>query len=129
MKWEDKTDTFDEREWRGKYLEICEVLDDKIEVNLYSTEDINNYEIYVNYGIMYGIVYAHKDKAWALREEIKDLIYNDYITNGYSDDMPTDDFIKNFYEKYHICIPSNLFFDEEAFMESMMRLFDNWDNI
>lgn len=37
MKWEDKTDTFDNRQWKDRYLEICEVLDDQIEVNLYST--------------------------------------------------------------------------------------------
>lgn len=129
MKWEDKTDTFDNRQWKDRYLEICEVLDDQIEVNLYSTEDIDNYEIYVSYGIMYGIVYVHKDKAWSLREEIKDLLYNDYITNGYSDDMPTDEFIQNFYEKYHICIPRNLFFDEDAFIESMLKAFENWNKI
>lgn len=28
--------------WIDKYLEICEVLDDKIEVNLYYCSDINN---------------------------------------------------------------------------------------
>ena len=63
------------------------------------------------------------------REEIKDLLYNDYITNGYSDDMPTDEFIQNFYEKYHICIPRNLFFDEDAFIESMLKAFENWNKI
>ena len=96
MKWIDKTDTFEERCWKKRYLEICEVLDEKIEVNLYSCDDINNYEIYVSYGVMYGIVYVHKDKAIELREEIKDLIYNDYIKNGYSKDMPTDEFIRDF---------------------------------
>ena len=30
MKWVDKTDTFGNREWKKRYLEICEVLDDKI---------------------------------------------------------------------------------------------------
>ena len=69
MKWEDKTDTFDNRQWKDRYLEICEVLDDQIEVNLYSTEDIDNYEIYVSYGIMYGIVYVQKDKAWSLEKK------------------------------------------------------------
>lgn len=110
MKWIDKTDTFDERCWNDRYLEICEILDDKIEVNLYSTDDINNYEIYVSYGIMYGIVYVHKDNAKSLREEIKDLIYNDYNKNGFSEDMPTDEFISNFGKKYDIQIPCNIFF-------------------
>lgn len=127
MKWIDKTATFENREWKDKYLEICEVLDDKIEVNLYSCDDINNYEIYVSYGIMYGIVYAHKNKAEKLREEIKDLIYNDYITNGYNEDMPSDEFISEFHKKYNIQIPNDIFFDENEFMNNMMNLFDNFN--
>ena len=127
MKWIDKTATFENREWKDKYLEICEVLDDKIEVNLYSCDDINNYEIYVRYGIMYGIVYAHKNKAEKLREEIKDLIYNDYITNGYNEDMPSDEFISEFHKKYNIQIPNDIFFDENEFMNNMMNLFDNFN--
>ena len=127
MKWIDKTATFENREWKDKYLEICEVLDDKIEVNLYSCDDINNYEIYVSYGIMYGIVYAHKNKAEKLREEIKDLIYNDYITNGYNEDMPSDEFISEFHKKYNIQIPNDIFFDENEFINNMMNLFDNFN--
>lgn len=110
MKWIDKTNTFEERKWKDKYLETCEVLDDRIEVNLYSCKDINNYEIYVSYGIMYGIVYTHKDNAENLREEIKKTIYEDYIKNGYSEDMPTDEFINKFHKKYNIQIPSDIFF-------------------
>jgi hypothetical protein len=128
MKWIDKTNDFEKREWKDKYLEICEVLDDKIEVNLYSCKDIENYEIYVSYGVMYGIIYTHKDNAVKLREEIKKVIYDDYLKNGYSDDMPTDEFINNFYEKYHITIPSDIFFDETEFMNKMMNLFDSFDN-
>lgn len=124
MKWIDKTDTFEKRQWKDKYLEICEVLDDKIEVNLYSCEDINNYEIYVNYGVMYGIVYVHKDNAIKLKEEIKSVIYKDYMKNGYSEDMPTDEFISDFNKKYNIQIPNDIFFDEEEFMNKMMNLFD-----
>ena len=126
MKWIDKTNTFEERNWKDKYLEICEVLDDKIEVNLYSCKDINNYEIYVSYGVMYGIVYTHKDNAKSLREEIKKVIYEDYIKNGYSEDMPTDEFINKFHKKYNIQIPSEIFFDENEFMNNMMNLFDNF---
>ncbi len=124
MKWIDKTDTFEKRQWKDKYLEICEVLDDKIEVNLYSCEDINNYEIYINYGVMYGIVYVHKDNAIKLKEEIKSVIYKDYMKNGYSEDMPTDEFISDFNKKYNIQIPNDIFFDEEEFMNKMMNLFD-----
>ncbi len=46
-----KTSTFENRNYLDKYLEIFEVLDDKIEVDLYSCTDINKYEIYVNYGM------------------------------------------------------------------------------
>lgn len=128
MKWLDKTDTFKERHWKDKYLEICEVLDDKIEVNLYSCNDINNYEIYVSYGIMYGIVYAHKDNVKELREEIKKVIFEDYTKNGYSEDMPTDEFIKGFSTKYDIQIPNDIFFDEEELMNKMMNMFDNFNS-
>lgn len=127
MEWIDKTDTFEERKWKDKYLEICEVLDDKIEVNLYSCEDINNYEIYVSYGIMYGIVYVHKNDAVRLQKEIKQVIYNDYMKNGYSEDMPTDEFINRFHTKYNIQIPSDIFFDEIEIMNHIMKLFDNMD--
>ena len=126
MKWIDKTNTFEERKWKDKYLEICEVLDDKIEVNLYSCKDINNYEIYVSYGVMYGIVYTHKDNAENLRKEIKKVIYEDYIKNGYSEDMPTDEFINKFHKKYNIQIPSDIFFDENEFMNNIMNLFDSF---
>ena len=127
MKWIDKTNTFEERKWKDKYLEICEVLDDKIEVNLYSCEDINNYEIYVNYGIMYGIVYVHKNNAIKLREEIKNFIYDDYITNGYNENIPTDEFIDKFHKKYNIKIPSDIFFDESEIMDNIINLFDNFN--
>ena len=127
MKWIDKTNTFEERKWKDKYLEICEVLDDKIEVNLYSCEDINNYEIYVNYGIMYGIVYVHKNNAIKLREEIKNFIYDDYITNGYSENIPTDEFIDKFHKKYNIKIPSDIFFEESEIMDNIINLFDNFN--
>jgi hypothetical protein len=125
MKWIDKTDTFEERRWKDKYLEICEVLDDKIEVNLYSCNDVNNYEIYVNYGIMYGIIYVHKDNAVKLREEIKKVIYDDYEKNGYNEDKLTDEFINEFGKKYNITIPNDIFFDENEFMNKFMNIFDN----
>ena len=74
MNWIDKTDDFETRDWKDKHLIKCEILNNKIEVNLYSRADIKKYEIYVSYGIMYGIVYVHKDNAEALRDEIKDVI-------------------------------------------------------
>ena len=127
MKWIDKTNTFSKRQWKDKYLEVCEVLDDKIECNLYSCEDINNYEIYVSYGVMYGIVYVHKDDAEKIRESIKNEIYEDYRKNGYNDDMPTDKFINNFHKKYNIQIPNDIFFDENELMNQMYDFFDNFN--
>ncbi len=76
---------------------------------------------------MYGIVYVHKDNAESLRDEIKDVIYNDYIANDYSDDMPSDEFINNFGEKYNICIPNDIFFDEEELMKKMMDFMDDFE--
>ncbi len=73
---------------------------------------------------MYGIVYAHKDKAMELREDIKKVIYDDYMKNGYSEDMPTDEFMHEFIEKYQLDIPMDIFFDEVEFMERMNELFD-----
>ncbi len=40
MNWIDKTDEFERRDWKDKHLIKCEVLDNKIEVNLYSCADI-----------------------------------------------------------------------------------------
>ena len=56
MSWKDVTDAFsdNERHWKGRYLEICEVANERIECSLFSCED-NDCEIYVNYGVMYGV--------------------------------------------------------------------------
>ena len=42
LKWNDYTDRFHEYErfWRGRYLELCEVAEEEIELNLYLT--VNN---------------------------------------------------------------------------------------
>lgn len=75
---------------------------------------------------MYGIVYVHRDNAMELREEIKDVIYNDYTKNGYSKKIPSDGFIRNFTKKYNIGIPTDMFFDEDEFMDAMMKSFDSF---
>lgn len=106
--WKDVTNYFSEeqRHYKDTYLEICEVLDDAIEVSLFS-RDSGLYEIYVSYGIMHGIVYEEADKAYQKREEIKKLLENDYKVNK----EPTDEFIQNFHDKYKIALPFDLFFD------------------
>lgn len=73
---------------------------------------------------MYGIVYVHKNDAFELRDKIKKEIYDDYIKNGYSEDMPSDEFINNFYNKYKITIPSDMFFDEDKFMNDLLSMFE-----
>ena len=49
------------------------------------------------------------------------------MKNGYSEDMPTDEFINHFDTKYNIQIPSDIFFDESEIMNNIMKLFDNMD--
>lgn len=63
--WVNVTHTFSEsqRHYKNTYLEICEVLDEIVEVSLFSSID-NLYEIYFSFGIMYGIVYAKKEEAY-----------------------------------------------------------------
>ena len=108
MKWKNVTDTFTERErhYNGKYLEICEVYGDEIEVSLFSNpEDL--YEIYMSFGIFYGITYVDKGKANILRQEIKMALVEEYKANK----EPSDDFINSFGEKYEVCLPPDVVFD------------------
>ena len=70
-------------------------------------------------------------KIWAganaLRGKVSADAYKDYMENGYSKDMPSGDFINNFGEKYNICIPSDIFFDEEEFMKKMIEFTDKFN--
>ena len=80
--WEDKTDYFTEKErhYKDTYLEISEVLDNTIEASLFSSE-VGDYEIYVCYGKMVGIVYANADEAESLRQQMKkDLAVQEAVT-------------------------------------------------
>ena len=136
MKWKNKIDTFTEkqRHWRGKYLETCEVLNEEHEVNIYSCDDINNYEIYVNYGKMYGIIYVPQSKAQSLKEEIKQVLFDDYMShNQYKgmdrDDYPNSKFINDFQKRFGLDIPLDMFFDSNALMDSMIDAFDNFDSL
>ncbi len=106
--WEDKTDYFSEeqRHYKDTYLEICEVIDDTLEVSLFSSET-SEYEIYVSFGKMVGIVYSNANEAVALREKIKKELEEEYRKNK----EPTSDYIDYFAEKYHLEIPFDLFFD------------------
>ena len=100
LKWNDYTDRFHEYErfWRGRYLELCEVAEEEIELNLYSCED-DDWEIYVSYGIMYGISYAPAEKAAAQREQMKEEIEEEYEKHGKN---PSKEFISRFSETYRL---------------------------
>lgn len=114
LKWENKTETFTEkqRHYKNTYLEICEVYDGVVEVNLFSTTE-GPYEIYVSYGRMYGIVYTEKEEAYSLRAKIKDELEKEYQNHK----EPTSEFINMFAEKYKMDLPVDIFFDSSAFFE------------
>ena len=108
MKWKNVTDAFteSERHYSSTYLEICEVYDDKLEISLFSSQE-GLYEIYMSFGIFYGIIYVEKEKATALRQEIKKELVEEYSTNK----EPSDDFINSFAKKYEVCLPNDIFFN------------------
>lgn len=135
LKWESKIDTFSQQErfWNGVYLQTCDVLNDVIEVNLYIPTDADNdtCEIYVNYGKLYGVSYVEGPKAYSLKDEIKKVIYDDFMAhpkyqNSDSQQYPTAEFINSFAEKYHLSL-SNAFFDEDALMENLINLMEEFD--
>ena len=107
LEWKDVTDTFDERSrhWKGRYLEICEVAGEKIECSLFSCEN-DDWEIYFNYGIMYGVVYAKEGEAKRKRKNIMKDIEKEYSKNG---EKPSGEFMHYFDKKYHVNI-MNAFF-------------------
>lgn len=108
LKWEDKTEVFTEkqRHYKSTYLEICEVYDETIEVSLFSVEK-GPYEIYVSYGIMYGIVYVEKEEAVFLSDKIKEEFEKEYQKHK----EPTSEFIKMFGEKYKLNLPNDILVD------------------
>ena len=95
--WKNVTDTFSEerRHYSNTYLEICEVYDEAVEVSVFSAVN-NPYEIYVSYGIMYGIIYCSQEEAYEKFEEIKSVLENDYEENK----EPSNEFINAFIETY-----------------------------
>lgn len=117
--WVNVTDTFSEsqRHYKNTYLEICEVLDEIVEVSLFSSID-DPYEIYFSFGIMYGIVYAEKENAYEKREQMKSDLEKEYCKNK----EPSDDFIDSFAKKYDVCLPSDILFEEDALMDALMKI-------
>ena len=92
--WRDVTDCFSEsqRHYRGTYMEIDEVYDESVEVSLFSAPD-EKYEIYISYGRMYGTIYVKKEKAYELREEVREYKISK---------EPTDECINEFSGKYRL---------------------------
>lgn len=95
--WVDVTQNFSEtqRYYRDSYLEIDEVLDDTIEVSLFS-KPTGLYEIYVRFEIMTGIICVSKEQAYILRDEIKEILKKEYGKER----KLTDAFMKEFCKKY-----------------------------
>lgn len=65
--------------------------------------------------ISYGIIYAEADEAEAKREEVKKELQAEYDKNDGQE--PEDDFINKFCKKHNVCLPSDVVFDEDAFMQ------------
>ena len=112
--WKDVTDFFSEsqRYYKECYLEIDEVYDECVEVSLFSSQQ-GLYEIYVSYGCMYGIIYSEAEEAEAKREEVKAVLEKEYQKHK----EPTDEFIDEFVEKYNLCIPNDIFFDDSGLFD------------
>jgi hypothetical protein len=104
-KWINETKAFSEtqRHYKNLYLEICE---DKLEVNLFSSE-VDSYEIYCSYGRLHEIIYAVKENAKLKYDEVKKELEQEYRINK----EPTDTFVNKFWKKYELCYPSDIFFD------------------
>ena len=93
-------------------MEIDEVYDECVEVSLFSSQK-ELYEIYVSYGRMYGIIYAEAEEAEAKREEVKSVLEKEY--QKYKE--PTAEFINEFVEKYKLCMPNDIFFDDSGLFD------------
>lgn len=114
--WRNVTDTFSEerRYYSNTYLEICEVYDEAVEVSVFSAAH-SPYEIYVSYGIMYGIIYCDKEDAYDKFEEVKQFLQKDYEENK----EPSNEFIRMFADTYGMCLSNDVLFD----MSSLFELF------
>ncbi|MDO4340197.1 MAG: hypothetical protein Q4C91_19265 [Eubacteriales bacterium] len=106
--WKNVTEYFSEeqRHYKGKYLEIDEVYDEEVEVSVFSAIE-EPYEIYFNYDIFHGIVYAEKENVYEIRDEMKRELQAEYEKNK----KVTNEFINEFAEKYDVCLPADIFFD------------------
>ena len=107
LDWKNVTDSFTEpqRHWKGRYLELCEVAENEIELSLFSCP-YADWEVYVSYGRMYGVSYTPADNAAAHRNAMKTEIEAEYKVNGL---CPSNEFINAFAEKYQLDIMNAIF--------------------
>ena len=117
--WMDVTDTFSEsqRFYKNTYLEICEVMDEAVEISLFSCPD-DLYEIYFSFGHIFGIVYAHEEEAVEKKEQMKADLEQEYLKN----EEPSSEFVNSFAKKYDVQLPNDVFFDSDALMDFWMNL-------
>lgn len=106
--WEDVIDNFSEeqRHYNGKYLEISEVYDNSVEIQLYS-HPYKDFEIYLNYGKMFGVIFISKEIAYERYQEVKNELEKEILKNGIK---PSNIFINEFCKKYDVTIPNDIFF-------------------
>ena len=79
---------------------------DEVEVSVFSADD-EPYEIYFNYDIFYGIVYAEKEKVYEIRDEMKRELQSEYDRNR----KVSNEFIEKFSEKYDVCMPNDIYYN------------------
>ena len=106
--WKNVTETFadKQRHYNNKYLEICEVYDEILEVSLFSSKD-DSYEIYFSYGVFYGIIYVEKENATKKHETVKSELELEY--NQHKE--PTDSFINEFGKNNGVSLPHDILFN------------------
>lgn len=126
--WKNVTDFFSEeqRRYNGKYLEIDEVYDDKVEVSVFSAID-EPYEIYFSYDIFYGIVYVEEEKVYEVRDAMKRDLQAEYEKNK----KVTNEFIKKFSKKYSVSMPGDVLFnfDPSIFFSEMLYGTEIYDKV
>lgn len=106
--WVDITDNYSERSrhYNGKYLLKSMLLDEEVEIQIYSFDDDEYvYEIFVNSEKFYGSCYP-REGAFEIYEQMKNDIYKEsFKKNKYS-----KNFINRFADKYNLGIAFDSFF-------------------
>lgn len=75
-------------------------------------------EIYFSFGIMYGIVYTKEEDVYKKREHMKTDLEQEYRKNN----EPSEGFINSFAKKCNVCLPNDVLFDDEVFLETFMNI-------